>query len=404
MSEGISRFRRVLLTKGRDQAGIVMSVSLFVFLAFSYASLAVLLILIVALLLAYLTKPESLLKVLRSLVTPYLPFVILLLVAGLVFPGETSQYMILTVVVSYLLARVVVAIAPLQWILAGAGLAGFFVVLGRQIGVSSLAIWVPFSSELANITDKNPTGWTGAFGLVALAVLLLTYVRTALGFVVLGAIIAGLSGLLVFVDSLTSLLAVIVSLVAVAVILFSRSFRQTSLRRVGRIGGRTILAVGLALVAVVAALNLSGPQNWPNPGLLQRDFSSITGRDTIWLCYFDTAIVGRSDTPWADTKECAGGFPQHLHNIFLESHLIGGIPLSVALIIGIVWSLVWGIRHATRAVTPSQFAQSLFTLGIAASTLTIGMAESFIFWELVFGAVVVFVAAPTLLRETKNLG
>jgi hypothetical protein len=323
-----------------------------------------------------------------------LPFIVVLSVVIAFQLGDRGDLALGGVVGSYVIARMLRAVLSLTMLAAAIASTSLLVGFGRLIGSSELSGFIPFASDIAAATGKNPAGWTIAFGLIAAVILLLNSRLGGIRFTVGLPLVVGLAVLLALSDSVTSVLAAGAALAAMALVAMVVAVRRGPLRQYAR-RASVISAVGAGIIALVVTLpNIFYQAGDASSQLLSRDFASLTGRDAIWECYFQNGILGTSEQPWRDTQTCSGFTPHHLHNVFLESHLIGGFVLAFLLFLGLTIVMVAQGRRAVCARSVKSFVSAVFALGLTVVGFTVGLTESFLYWELVFGAVVLFAAPP----------
>ncbi len=329
----------------------------------------------------------------KALVTPMLPFVMVLGVAAFFQDDIAKALWLLGIVSSFILARFIRHLVPLNTALLGMALIGVALGLIYQANNGPLGNWTIINELESNLGGKNPAGWSLAFGLVAILSLLISVInrRAASLAAILSAVIV--IGLLVFSDSVTSLVAGIAVILISGLVSVVRSRKDQEFSAYFRpyawifVGTTTLLGL---LVAVTNTVPGAFEENF---SFLRRDFSSFTGREFIWNCYL-SSVSSDSSTPWEDTVSCVPFPPAHLHSIFLESHLIGGWALVVSLSFGLLGTIVWGLIRATRAKDLRDVSEGSFAAGVSVASLAIGAVESFVFYPVAYGALVLFFAGP----------
>lgn len=382
---------------------VVAALSLFVYFAVGSYSLTAMVAVLAMFFVATQASRIDVELLARSLVTPYLPFIVVLSVVIAFQLGDRGDLALGGVVGSYVIARMLRAVLSVTVLSVAIAATALLVGLGRLIGSSELSGFIPFASDIAAATGKNPTGWTIAFGLIAAVILLLNSRLGGIRFTVGLPLVVGLAVLLALSDSVTSVLAAGTASVAMALVAMVVAVRRGPLRDYTR-KVSVLSAVGAGIIALVVTLpNIFSQAGDASSQLLRRDFGSLTGRDAIWECYFQNGILGSSEQPWRDTQTCSGFSPYHLHNVFLESHLIGGFVLAFLLFLGLTIVMLVQGRRAVDARSIKSFVSAVFALGLTVVGFTVGLTESFLYWDLVFGAVALFAAPPVMRGQLRLL-
>lgn len=336
---------------------------------------------------------------LGALLTPYAPF-ILLVAISIPFQERFAPRALVAIVMAYAFARLLRLLLPLSWIAWGVALTALIVGLLRVLRNVDALGNVELFAEAAGIVGKNPTGWTLAFGAAAAIALMVQAWGSRRSLIASSPLALSIITLLVFADSVAPLVAAATMVFVVGALLLISAYRKNSSHLGLRPLAGTLLGsfgglAGLLLVANIAP-GLSGGL-WD---YLQRDFSNLTGRDVIWQCYIQ-AVSSQAADPWRATLECTPFTPGHLHNIFLETHLISGWLAALALLGGVLGSIVLAVRHATRASNLRDLTTHLFALAVGIVVLLVGSVESLLYHSLIFGAVVVFLAPPVTAQGTR---
>lgn len=378
----------------------VAAVGLFTFLAISDHSLAVVIALASALLLGASMSDVSLRQVLLSNLTWYVPFVALLVVVAFFQPSIHKAVSVIVIVGIYVLARVMRAVIPIPILSAGMAIAALLIGIGFQLGQGTFFAPVPVLDAWAPRIGKNPVGWTIGFGFVGILIVFARSPRHR------GALLAWIGGVLallvalILTDSVTPVIAILALAALIAVIFVIRAFiakiRLPWEKPVAVTAFTSMALLGLALLMQNLAKRFQ-PLESGSMGILDRDFTNLTGRSRIWECYFE-AVSSSTPDPWAETVTCSELRLAHLHNIFLESHLMGGFPLAIALLAAIAIVGVSALIRAVRASTSDELLDAIFTLGLTAIAFVVGLAESFITYELMFGTLAIFLAPPPARR------
>ena len=342
-------------------------------------------------LLAVTQNHQLITKAWKSLLTPFLPFVIGLLLLSPFQSTAATSYLMAALAGLYVVARGLKAFLPLHIFLISISIFGLFSGLismlnhyGAVEGTVVLDLYVRFG-------EKNPTGWANAFGFVALFILASRELQVAKKWILISTLLAA-SGLLLYSDSVTSVLGAYLGAAAVILIPVFSARREKEDRKelLGPAGLLIIPAVGGVAVLLANVFTFNWTGNLP----VRRDFSTATGRTAIWRCYLDS-LESSLRGSWESTLSCLSPFePAHLHNSFLEANLMGGPILVALLAFGLAWSLARGILHSQLHEAPTVQFSGIVTLGLTLTTLIIGLAESAIYYPVALTAFVLFFAAP----------
>ena len=374
----------------------VAAVGLFSFLAISNHSLAVVIALTSALLIGVSISQVPMRQLLLGALTWFAPFIVILIVVAFLQTSTQKALSLLTLVAIYFFARFVRASVSTSVLAAGMAMAALLIGVGYQLGMGSYFGPVSELEVIALRTDKNPVGWTIGFGFVGSVIAFAQTAgrrgpATAWALVTLALIVV-----LVLADSATPVIAILVLTSLIAVILLSRGL----LKKPELVWQKAVTGIALAMTMLVGLVlliqNMAGQVQVIDSGsttILNRDFGTLTGRTRLWGCYLD-AVSSNTPDSWSETVTCAGWAAAHLHNIFLESHLLGGFPLAIALFVGMALIGISQFTRALRAQATNEFLDALFAMGLIVVAFVVGFAESFITYELLFGTFAVFLSPP----------
>ena len=329
-----------------------------------------------------------------TLVTPMLPFVLILLAVAPLQDTLGRAYLAFSLVSAYVLARVIRSLVPFAVSLVGLSAIGVGLGLTYLVSNGPLESWELIRELQSNFGGKNPAGWALVFALVAMISVLVHIIKQPVASVLV-ATLAGISiVLLIYTNSVTSLIAGIAVILLAGVVSLFRSRKNDVLRKYFRPYSLIFLVATFVAGMLVTSANLVPGVFGQSFDFLRRDFSTATGRGYIWDCYFE-AVLSESSRPWEDTMTCTPFPPGHLHSIFLESHLIGGWFLVITLLGGVFAITVLGFLKALLGKSPREISEGFFASGIGVATITIGSVESFIFYPVAYGALVLFFASQT---------
>lgn len=331
-------------------------------------------------------------KMVRIFSSPYLPFV---LVAAIVAPFQektTDAFWLLSIPVSYVLARLLRFVVPAQHLAVGLGLLGFVLGAVFVLGQSQVGEAVPPLEDLSTYLHKNVFGWIVAFGLVMAPLLWALYANRARSHAVLGALFGAIGVLLFLTGSMTGFLGAGATLVVVALISLVRSVRKDDTLS-GNWWTMAPLAFGGLMFLAFAVANFWGGSSNTGTSLVGRD-ASLTGRTGLWSCFIDGLAQGGTEVD-AIRQDCTAGIHSNLHNSFLEAYSIGGVMLAAALLFGFGFAITQGVRALWRSSDSSSRNEALFALAIAILGFLIAMVESYIFSRHVYPSLLLFLA-PTI--------
>ena len=383
---------------------------LFIFLAIYGHSLSVVVALTSALLIGASMSNFSLRQVLLSNLTWYLPFVALADVVVFSSPSEDKAVSFPVFTSIYVFARVMRALIPVPMLAKGMAMAALLIGIGFHLGQGTFFDTVPVLDELALRIGKNPAGWTIGFGFVGVLIAFGRGVERRGTLIAWGAVTLAILAALILADSVTPVIAIFALAFLIAVIFIMRGI-STKTRLPGEKAMAIAAVTSLALLGLALLLqNLterfrpigsasigSGSMGSGSMEVLVRDFSNLTGRNRLWQCYID-AVSSNLEDPWAEAVTCSGWGANHLHNIFLQSHLMGGFPLAITLMVAMAIIGVHALICALRASTSDQLLEAIFTLGLTAIAFVVGLAESFMTYDLLFGTIAIFLAPPPARR------
>lgn len=336
----------------------------------------------------------------RALLTPYAPFIVLLALS-IPFQQHFSPRALVAIVMAYAFARLFRLLLPLSWIAWGIAFTALIVGLLRMLRNVDALGNVEIFAEAAAIVGKNPTGWTLAFGAAAAIALVILSWGSRRSLIASSTLVFSIIALLVLADSVAPLVAAASMLFVVGALLLISAYRKNSSHLGLRPLAGTLLGSSGGLAGLLLVANFTPGLSGGLWDYLQRDFSNLTGRDVIWQCYIQ-AVSSQAADPWQATLECTPFTPAHLHNIFFETHLISGWLAALALLGGVLTSIVLAVRHATRASNLRDLTTHLFALAVGIVVLLVGLVESFLYYFLIFGAVIVFLAPPSTAARTDT--
>lgn len=328
-----------------------------------------------------------------SLVTPFLPFILIILVLVPFQEKASGALNLLTLIAVYVLARVLRATFSLTLIVWGIVMSALLVATVRQLGHLDLILLGIDFEKISEINGRNPAGAIVGFGLIAAYALVVLTFRSRGAVRTLTVLCFGLISLSLFFSA--SIAPTLAGLTAAAVITVMAWFSRGQDDLFGRSSGRFFgfsLASSLFMTLIILGMNFRD-LTIAGLGFLERDFSTFTGRAQIWECYID-AVRNSSMAPWEDTLLCTEpNNPANLHNIFLESHSLGGWVLALSLLAGFLLALVLGIRQIRIGKSSEEIGGGLFYLGTTLVGLILGLAESYVFVFL-FPTLALFLASP----------
>lgn len=365
-------------------------------LAFTFVGRSILFLVapIAVLLILAQRQPDGFKGFWGNLLTPFVPLILVTLGASFFQETLTEALQLWSFATVYFLARLVRFVVPATSILFGAAVVGLFVASLRQLSLTPALDAVRLLDKLANVHGTNHAGAVTAFGVVGLLVLT-WYLRRPRGLRLALTIWLSVLAILLFTsDTMTTLIggaAAALVLGAVSLWLFARSSpKKNFLEPRFWLGGLITGAVALGVVALINGLSSAGAT--AGADFIQRDFTTLTGRTTIWTCYFDVVQAGLA-SPWLETLECAAHNHANLHNTYLQAHLIAGIPGLIAAIFAFVAAVWISVRAIARSTSRAESLQGFMGLGFGMLGLVFGLAESYLF-IFTYPAFFVFFAAP----------
>lgn len=342
-------------------------------------------------LLAVTQNHQLITKAWKSLLTPFLPFVIGLLLLSPFQSTAATSYLMAALAGLYVFARGLKAFLPLDIFLVSISIFGLFSGLISVLHHYSTVASPIILDLYVLLGEKNPTGWASALGFVALSILVLRRQPVATVWTLVSALLASFV-LLLYSDSVTSVLAGLSGATAVI------SIRVFSARREKEDREKLLWPAMFLIFPAVGGIALLSANfssfNWPESLPISRDFSTATGRTAIWRCYLDS-LESSVRGSWESTLSCLSPFePAHLHSSFFESNLLGGPVLVALLVFGLMWSLARGILDSQRPEVPSVPFSGLVALGFTLTTLIIMLSESAMYYPAALTTLILFFAVP----------
>lgn len=331
--------------------------------------------------------------------SPYLPFVTVALVIAPFQEKATDAFWLLSIPVSYVLARLFRFVVPTNQLALGIGLLGFVLGAVFVVGRSQVGQAFPPLEDLAAYLHKNVFGWIVAFGLVMALFLWAYYADRVTWQAALGGLSGATGVLLFFTGSMTGFLGAGAALAGVSLVSLLRPVHDTKMLS-GRWWQFAPLGVGGLMLLGFVIANLWSGSEGSATALAERD-ATLTGRTSLWACYLEGLFEVGSDED-AIRWECVGSVHSNLHNSFLEAYSIGGVLLAVALGFGFAAAIVQSARVLWRSSDPESRNEALFALAIAVLGFLIAMVESYIFSRHVYPSLIVFLG-PILLQGVPGL-
>lgn len=331
--------------------------------------------------------------------TPFLPLVLMVTLVAPFQETTTETLNLISVTTLYLLARAARFVFPLESVLTGLVWTGLVVGVFRQLSLLPFVDAVPLVLKIADVNGRNPAGIAVAIGLVASAVLM-THRTSAIQSKSFRTIsFVSLTALTLASDTLSASIAAFSSVGVVALLYRAQSggipVHKTRLR------SWILIAPALGFVGLVTMVNFV----WASPPnvlkIFDRDFSSLTGRTAIWRCYFQAVVEGEED-PWQATIACLPFSPPHLQSVFLQAHLLAGVPGLLAVSLAFLFSLILSWKRIRSAGRMSSSISLVFAIAAAIFGLVLGFVESYLFTA-VFPAFSVFLGHPEPKSSRENL-
>lgn len=319
--------------------------------------------------------------ILNGLVTPYLPFVLLTILLVPFQEKVTESFWLLSISLSYVLARVLRVFVGVQYLAIGVLITGLLMETLRLLSFSSIGAAIPTLGKLIEGHHKNGVAWAAAFA-VGMAAFFLSHLaqswilRTALVLLFLGAGIVTLLS-----DSVTAIIASFAGATVVGGLVLLRGLRDHRFRKLRT----SVFVVGAAAAVLAGLLILANTFREKAEFLspLQRE-TNLTGRTDIWECYVGAVVAGSSKD---EVLACRLG---NLHSSFLEAHLNGGLITSVALVFGFLAAIGLSVRKALQSRGVTSFYDALFAGGLAIIGLVIALVESYVFSGYFYMSILVF--------------
>lgn len=325
-------------------------------------------------------------ELLHSMITPFLPFVLLVIPLAFLQPKISDAFWLLSIPASYVFARLLRAQFSINVLAGGALIVG--VIMGAIRAGSSLATgdiaWA--LSKLLDVHHKNPVGWAIAMGLISAFFIARQLYRPVWIAIFCWICVTGLSILLLLSDSLTAVIAAIAGLVVMG--FFSHSFQNRfGKREFDKAWKSVTLGFATAFATLVAVANFF-EFHFSNPlSQLARE-PNLTGRTTIWGCYVEAKNSGVEQVQryvW----ECSG-VESNLHSSFLEAHFFGGWPLLLTVILGFAIAIGQGV---TRALSANDFfsrKEGAVEASLVTAALVIALVESYLFSRFSYLSLILF--------------
>jgi hypothetical protein len=327
--------------------------------------------------------------------TPLSPFIAALLVVSFFQDSLAQAFSLLALVAGFVWARLMRLTLTARPLLIG--IAGSALLVGSLYlaGISEAGQFLKLQLYFTSFGGKQSAGWAVAFGIVALLALLVQNIDES-GWIKTSVVVLGAVELLMlfFMDSVSALIAAlgVIFLFALLLLVDSSGKAQSwSLSRPTGFVGLFIATAGGALLWT-ANFAISDPSSLNS---LRRDYSSFTGRDVIWGCYREAVTSGATDI-WPEVEGCVSWPVSDLHNIFLQTHFIGGLLLAVLLALGLLTMLVNGFIGFRSSTSSYQAAWAFFSVGTASVALLVGTMEAFLYYPIGFGAIVLFLGSDSM--------
>lgn len=322
-------------------------------------------------------------------ISPFFPFAMVCVLIGL---GSLDSFLgrqLVALGLVYVLAMLVRKLVSMEALLSGIAFGGFLVAgvsfAGRVIPEDLFPSLEIFAAGLG----KNPPAWLLSISLVILAGLLSNGQNLSLSRQIFSWALILIGGAMLFVaGSTTAVLAFIAGLAAV--LLMNSLSADSAWAKIKTPPNKLLLlflAILSGLVALVTFSNLL-------PGLaplVRRDYRTLTGRTSIWECYFENLDILPDPHAFEQTAKCSELNLAHLHNVLLEAHLQLGPAGIISLALGLLMSFV--ILRRREAVGGVEQRRSV-RIGVLVAVFLIGMVESAIFWETAAVAFVLFAIEP----------
>lgn len=363
---------------------------------------------------ALVLNANSLGDVVRNFLDPFLPLVVMALVFTLAASNSGQAKIFLLIFLTFVIARATRSLLAVELLLPG--LAIFSLALS-VIYFSHLAVPGSFPLQLFNNLDsigKNQVGWAVAFGTLAAAALVhLSWDSGLLPRIFSVLLFASTLLVSASLDSLTGFIAALIGLSVTSFFSFLSIIVRNPLRGIVPTAPVAItFSAGIIGLSAVTAMNYLA-DTIPGFGVasdrfLQRDFSTLTGREKIWSCFSDASNVPRSEA-LQYTQECTvqkgAPSPGHLHNNYLELSLHGGWPAAAVLIVVFAGAAILAtVRLFNRSRDSSSRASEFFALSAVIAGALISVTESFLFNPYLFAAFALFLGPSALIQKLKLPG
>lgn len=329
-------------------------------------------------------------RVLRSMVSPFLPFIMLVVPIAFLQPKVSETLWLLSIPASYIFARLLRAQFSLNWLAGGAVIVGI-VMGGVRLGSTLATGDIGFAlSKIAESHHKNLVGWAITMGLISAIFIARQASRPLVMAILFWCCVASLSMLVLSSNSVTSILAAIIGLVVMG-IFAPTSTGKARRQEAGRAGKVVTLGIAAGFVALTAFANL---YELPPSNLLSKlaRESNLTGRTAIWECYYNATSSGVEQVQrfvW----DCSRGASSNLHSSFLEAHSFGGWLLLLTVLLGFALAIGLGIRRALKEEDLHSRREGAMEAAIAAAAFVIALVESYLFSRFSYLSIVIFLSS-----------
>lgn len=384
---------RTRLARDSDKVLVMAGLGMFLFLGMVSLAGRSLLVLagMMGLILSLSSKsnPRQVAEILRSSLSAYLPFIALVLVIAPFQEKATDTLWMVSIPASFILARSLRHYLRIQSFLAAVGFVGLVlgaVYLFSQLEMSEL---IPTVGKLAEYHHKNGVGWTLAFACVSFTTLSMSGSSPSSQRLAYGCLGVFSAVAMVFVSSVTSLLATVAALGLYLVLRTAQIIRARN-RLHRKVSLFLPLAVIMFLSFALIAANMSQAENVNLSSLLGRD-TSLTGRTELWRCYLEGRSAGTNEIgPFV--SECSGISVGSLHSSFLEADRYGGPVLALSLLLGFLFAISAAVRKVLLAEGDQATDDAAFSLMFAVVGFVIATVESYVFSGFVYISILVFLA------------
>lgn len=339
----------------------------------------------------------------RNFVDPFLPFVALALALGLMTARADVVRIFASIALVFVVARATRKLISVDILLPGIAI--------FAIGVSTLYFLRLASPDLflldlfTNLDSigKNQVGWVTAFGIVASGGFVHFSWNSGPPRRILSLSIFGMLLLIGFsLDSMTGLIAALSGLLLASFVLSLNESRRNPFAGIIKNAPVAITfgagVVGLSAIATANILaEIVNDFGQRTGRFLQRDFSTVTGRDKIWSCFDEASQIPQAEV-WLYTQECTiqkgAPAPGHLHSNFLELLYYGGWFTLAVFVFGLLLTIILSsYRLLISEKSVESKSSEFFALSSAAAGSLISISESFLIGPYYFAAFVLFLAS-----------